>query len=277
MQQPLPGADVRLDLVLGVAEHLLPSRRIHDRAGFEIPVPDAFLGSGEGQREPLLAFAQRRFGAFALGDLANREDDGRGRGGRRGGAGIVEPCDGDFDVGDRAVRADDLLFERSDDPAGGDLREAFLPGGVAIGVKDAGQRLAHELVGPGPAAQLPGRRVDECQDAVLTDEDAVRRPFHDTSIGFAGHVALPRSSKAVSLRIDHAADVVTGKILPAYNASSGLYPVKQYYQVACDRSRFRRIPSTSCCGPCLTLPRTASPGSSSTFWCSSSGTSPFRC
>ena len=50
MQQPLPGADVRLDLVVGVAEHLLPPRRVDDGAGLEVPVPDAFLGAGERQR-----------------------------------------------------------------------------------------------------------------------------------------------------------------------------------------------------------------------------------
>ena len=43
--------------------------------------------------------------------------------------------------------------------------------------------LADELVGPVAAAQPSGRRVDEYQDAVLADEDAVRRPFHETSIG----------------------------------------------------------------------------------------------
>ncbi len=75
MQQPLPGADVRLDLLVGVAEHLLPARRVHDRAGFEVPVPDAFLRAGEGQLQPLLALAQRRFGALALGDVEVRADD----------------------------------------------------------------------------------------------------------------------------------------------------------------------------------------------------------
>jgi hypothetical protein len=49
VQQPLEGADVRLDLVILVAEHLLPARRVHDIPGHEIPVPHAFLGAGEGE------------------------------------------------------------------------------------------------------------------------------------------------------------------------------------------------------------------------------------
>ena len=79
MQQPLPGADVRLDLVVGVAEHLLPSRRVHDVAGVEVPVPHAFLRAGEGQRQPLFALAQRRLGALALGEVEMRADDAHDR------------------------------------------------------------------------------------------------------------------------------------------------------------------------------------------------------
>ena len=63
MQQPLPCADVRLDLVFGVAEHLLPARRIHDGARLEVPVPHAFLRADEGEPQPFLALAQRRLGA----------------------------------------------------------------------------------------------------------------------------------------------------------------------------------------------------------------------
>ena len=79
VQQPFPRADVRFDLVVGVAEHLLPARRVHDVAGHEVPVPDAFLRAGKGQRQPLFAFAQRGVGALALGDLAHRPDDRRRR------------------------------------------------------------------------------------------------------------------------------------------------------------------------------------------------------
>ena len=79
MEQPLPRPDVRLDFVVGVPEHLLPVRRVHDRAGFQVPVPDAFLRAGERQPQPLLALTQRRFGALAVGDVevhAHDSDDG---------------------------------------------------------------------------------------------------------------------------------------------------------------------------------------------------------
>ena len=75
MQQTLPGADVRLDLVVGVAEHLFPARRVDDGAGFEAPVPDAFLGAGERQPQPFFALAQRGLRALALGDVEVRADD----------------------------------------------------------------------------------------------------------------------------------------------------------------------------------------------------------
>src|SRR5207245_4669838 len=58
MNQTVPGADVRLDLLVAVAAHLLPSLVVHDVVGLEVPVPDAFLRSGHGEREPFLAFTQ---------------------------------------------------------------------------------------------------------------------------------------------------------------------------------------------------------------------------
>ena len=76
MQQALPRADVRFDLVVGVAEHFLPSRRVHDGAGLEVPVPDAFLCAGECQREPLLALTQGRLGAFPFGDVESLRPHG---------------------------------------------------------------------------------------------------------------------------------------------------------------------------------------------------------
>ena len=75
MDQALEGADVRLDFVFVIAEHPLPVRRIHDGAGLEVPVVDAFLRAGERERQPLLALAQRRLGALALGQVEVRADD----------------------------------------------------------------------------------------------------------------------------------------------------------------------------------------------------------
>src|SRR5262249_58622917 len=69
MQEPLPRAHVRLDLVFVVAEHLLPARRIDDGSCLEAPVPDAFLRAFERKRQPFLALAQRGFGPLARRDV----------------------------------------------------------------------------------------------------------------------------------------------------------------------------------------------------------------
>ena len=82
MHQTLPRADVRFDFVLGIAEHLLPARRIHDRVGLDVPIPDAFPGAGKRQRQPLLAFAQRLLGPFAFGDVEMGADDAHDRSAR---------------------------------------------------------------------------------------------------------------------------------------------------------------------------------------------------
>ena len=79
MNQPLECADVRLDFVILIAEHALPVRGVHHRAGLEVPVVDAFLRARERQRQPLLALAQRRLGALALGQIEMRADNAHHR------------------------------------------------------------------------------------------------------------------------------------------------------------------------------------------------------
>jgi hypothetical protein len=107
--------------VIGVAEHLLPARRVDNVAGDEIPVPDPLLGTRERQRQALLAFAQRRVGAFAFRDLVQRPDDCRRR------ARFVQPRECNLDVSDRAVGLDDLMLERCNGPAVHHTREMFAP------------------------------------------------------------------------------------------------------------------------------------------------------
>ena len=75
MDQALPGADVRLDLVGFVAEHLDPARRVDHRARLEVPVPDPFLRADEREPEPLFALAQRRLGQLPLGQIEVGADD----------------------------------------------------------------------------------------------------------------------------------------------------------------------------------------------------------
>src|SRR5256885_408373 len=60
MEQSLPCANVRLDVLLVISEHLFPTRRVDDGAGLQIPIPHPLACSGEGKREALLAFTQRR-------------------------------------------------------------------------------------------------------------------------------------------------------------------------------------------------------------------------
>ncbi len=79
MDEPLPGTHVGFDLVVRVAEHLLPARRIHDGIGFKVPVPHTFLGACECQPKPFFALTQSLFGPFTLGDIKvrpNNTDDG---------------------------------------------------------------------------------------------------------------------------------------------------------------------------------------------------------
>ena len=59
MEETPPGADVRLDLPLRIAEHLLPARGIEDGVGLQVPIPHSLLGGLQGQRQPLLALLQR--------------------------------------------------------------------------------------------------------------------------------------------------------------------------------------------------------------------------
>jgi hypothetical protein len=105
MEKSLPGADVRLDLVVGIAEHLFPARRVDDGAGLEVPVPYAFLCAHECQRESLFALAQRGFGSFALGNVAKNQLDGAA-------IVVLEHGASDFHVGWRAVACRNLFFSR---------------------------------------------------------------------------------------------------------------------------------------------------------------------
>ena len=182
VEQPFPRADVRFDLVVCIPEHLLPARRVDDVAGDEVPVPDAFLGAGKGQRQALFAFAQRRIGAFALGDLTHRPDDGV--------SGYGRARHRDLDVGNPAVWPDDLFFEGRHGVAGHQALEAGPVRSLSVGAEDAGERRAGELGRVGDAAQASGRRVGEDEPVVLADEDAVGRQLHQAAREFVGHALL---------------------------------------------------------------------------------------
>ena len=99
MQQPLPRADVGFDLVIGIAEHPLPALGVHDRARFEIPVPDPLLGASECVPEPLLALPQRELGTSALRHIVDDQRDRHRR--------IAEDRRTDLNVACGAVKPDD--------------------------------------------------------------------------------------------------------------------------------------------------------------------------
>ena len=164
----LPGADVRFDLALGVAEHLLPSRRVHDRVGLDAPVPHAFLSAGKRQGETFFILAEDRLGALALRDVAHDYLDGFA-------CGLVEPRGVDLHVGHDAVQSHDLLFGRRHGPAGHHLADAFANERVALGMKDVEGRLAQHMLRRRRPEQTQRGRVQEHKPVVLADQDAVRR------------------------------------------------------------------------------------------------------
>src|SRR5689334_19677611 len=61
MNQPLPRADMGLDFIVFVTEHLLPPRRVDDGVALEVPVPHTLLRAGERELQPLLALPQCLF------------------------------------------------------------------------------------------------------------------------------------------------------------------------------------------------------------------------
>ena len=173
MEQPLPRADVRLDFVVGVAEHLLPARRVHDGAGLEVPVPDAFLRAGERQRQPLFALAQRRLGALALGDVPHDDLD-------RAALLVFELGAGDFDFGNRSVEANDFRFDERDRFARQQSFNPFADERMTVWVKDVERRFAEDLFGSRRADQPDRCGIHQHDAGILADEDAIGRQFHQT-------------------------------------------------------------------------------------------------
>jgi len=168
MQQMFPGADVRFDFPLGIAEHVLPSRRVHHRAGLDVPVPHAFLRTGERQGEAFFILTKDRFGPLAFRDVAHDHLD-------RVAVRIVEPRGVDLHVGDAADQPDDLLFGRRHRLTGHHPADAFANEGVALGMKDVEGGLAQYLLRRGGAEETHRRGVQEYKPVVLADQDAVRR------------------------------------------------------------------------------------------------------
>ena len=92
---------MRLDFVVGIAEHLLPSSGVHNRVGFQVPVPDALLRAGDRKRQPLFAFTQGPLCVFLFGDVSHDDLD-------RPFALLVQLRTGHADVANRSIRPDDF-------------------------------------------------------------------------------------------------------------------------------------------------------------------------
>ena len=128
VQQTLPGGDVRIDVVVGIPEHLLPAWRVQHPAALDVPVPHALLRAGEGEREPFFVGAKKRLGALPFGDVPNDHLNGVS-------LGVVEACGVDFDVGHRAVEPHQQQFGRRNRLAGQHPADAIANKRVALGMK----------------------------------------------------------------------------------------------------------------------------------------------
>ncbi len=168
MQQAFPGAHVRFDFALGVAEHLRPARRVHDGAAFEVPVPHALAGAGKRQGEPFFILAEHGLGPLALRDVAH---DHLNRFARH----VVEPCGVDLHFGHDSIQPHDALFRRRHRLTGHHPADAFAHERVAGGMKHIERRLAQNLLRRRRAEQTHRGGVQEHQAIVLADQDAVRR------------------------------------------------------------------------------------------------------
>ncbi len=158
VQQTLPRAHVRLHFLVGITEHLLPAWRVHDGAGFEIPVPDAFLRAGERERQSLFAHAHRAVRAPACGDVADRNLN----------AGILQSCAAQLGNGHAAVALVDLDVAELSSGSGRNRREPVGQRLTACGARQFDQGSVDEA--GGPAQDVRGRAVGR-EDAIVANHD----------------------------------------------------------------------------------------------------------
>ena len=166
VDQALPGADVRLDLVARVAEHLLPSTGVHDRVGFEVPVPDPFPRAGDGEGQPFFVVAQVAIRLLLRGDLAH--DD------LHGAIAVERQWRGcHADVEQRAIRPDDPCFERRHVTCLC-APQTFADAVATVVVEAIDDRSSNHLTAVIGRKHGHGSRVREPNAILIGDQDAVR-------------------------------------------------------------------------------------------------------
>ena len=151
VEQPFPRADVRFDLVVGVAEHLLPARRVHDVAGHAGSSPRRLPAR---RRKP--ASAAPRFRAATHRRACARRSHAPSRRRRCRSRRSQRARERDLDVADAAVRPDDLFFERRHGVAG---QQALEPCPAEPRVRRRGRcgRAACRRARPGRRRRTAGR------------------------------------------------------------------------------------------------------------------------
>ncbi len=166
VQQPFPRPDVRFDLVaVGlVSEHLFPPWRVHHGAGFEVPVPYAFLRAGKREGQSFFALAQRGFRALALGDVTEHHL-------HRGRFLSIEQRARDFDIEGNLVPSDNPGVEPSGRVPGPDTPEVRLDPGATLWRKHVEQRASNDLRWIGRTTQLHGGGIEECDPCIADDAD----------------------------------------------------------------------------------------------------------
>jgi hypothetical protein len=76
MNTPEPLVRSAVELLLLVAQHLFPSRRVVDLIGRHMPVPEPVVGTLDGQGVPLLALPNGHLEVFANQGIAQRAGEG---------------------------------------------------------------------------------------------------------------------------------------------------------------------------------------------------------
>ena len=164
MDEPLELADVRLDLVVVVAEHLFPARRVEDVPGEEIEVPHALARAGNGQRQPLLALAQLGFGAPPGGDVAQHQQH----------LVAIDGSNGDLDKNFGRPGKCEARIDPDVCCAGSGLIEPLADGAARLRREQVEGGGAEKPVRRFHGAQPQRRWVGELDTVLTADEDAVR-------------------------------------------------------------------------------------------------------